>query len=54
MSNLSVNITIPFTHSNAYRGRVVGMSSELSNPAGASMTNGMALTTRIAVATIAA
>jgi hypothetical protein len=36
------------------RGRVVGISRELSNPGGASTTNGTALTTRIAVAAMAA
>ena len=40
--------------SNACRGNVFGMSSELSRPAGASITNGIAFTTRMAVAAIAA
>ena len=46
--------SMSFGQSNAYRGSVVGMSSELSRPAGASITKGMALTTRIAVAAMAA
>src|ERR1700741_5088875 len=40
--------------SNTWRGRVVGMSSELSSPGAASTTYGIALTTRMAVTAMAA
>src|SRR3981189_2714467 len=40
--------------SKTWRGGVVGMSRELSSPGGASTTYGTALTTRIAVAAMAA
>src|ERR1700755_1120664 len=51
MSNLMVNTSAP--QSNTCLGSVVGMSRELSSPGGASTTNGIALTTLMAVAAMA-